>query len=256
MPEDGAFFRGKAVATLSSMQQDLMLDNSFLSLIQTAKDQDLNNYEQAIIRVLDRDILKYQKVPKQLIEKLELTTNQAQIAWRNARKNNDFRLFAPHLEKIIDLSKQKAEHIGYKNHPYNGLLDEYEQDLTTTKLDKFFTEIELPLKNLLEYIKKSDKYIESHPLETFNYSKYAMQELNAKILKYFNADLKKLRLDESTHPFTESISVDDVRITTRYAESDFADSLTATVHEYGHALYELQIDRNLTATPLEGGVSL
>ena len=83
-----------------------------------------------------------------------------------------------------------------------------------------------------------------------------MQELNAKILKYFNADLKKLRLDESTHPFTESISVDDVRITTRYAESDFADSLTATVHEYGHALYELQIDRNLTATPLEGGVSL
>ena len=67
MPEDGAFFRGKAVATLSSMQQDLMLDNSFLSLIQTAKDQDLNNYEQAIIRVLDRDILKYQKVPKQLI---------------------------------------------------------------------------------------------------------------------------------------------------------------------------------------------
>lgn len=256
MPEDGAFFRGSAIAILSSMQQDLMLNPEFLELVQQAKTQELNINEQAVIRVLERFISTYTKVPKELIKELELTTNQAQVAWRNARKNNDFALFAPHLQKIIELTKKKADFIGYKSNPYDALLDEYEEGLTTERLDNFFQEIEPPLKNLLNYIKKSDKYTASHSLETYPYKKEEMQKLNTKILEYFKVDTNRLRIDESTHPFTENISVDDVRITTRYFNSDFQDSLTATVHEYGHALYELQIDKNLVTTPLGAGVSL
>ena len=256
MPEKGAKIRGKAMAQLSLLQQDLLLDQKFLELIETIDKQKLNSQEKAVIRILRRDTQNYKKIPSQLIKQLAETTNQAQVAWRNARKENDFDLFAPHLEKIVELLKQKAEAIGYQDNIYDALLDEYEEGLTVAKLDKFFDEIEPPLKNLLNYIKSSDKYIKIHPLENLPYNKLAMQKLNEKVLDFFKADRKKLRIDESTHPFTENISVDDVRITTRYADKDFQDSLTATIHEFGHALYELQVDRELTGTPIQGGVSL
>jgi len=256
MPIDGVKTRGRVIANLSAMQQDLMLNKQFCQLIKLAKIQTLNLHEKAVIRILDNEIIKYTKIPQTLLEDFDLTTGQAQVAWREARDKNDFSLFAPYLEKIVELSKQKAEKIGYINHPYDALLDEYEEGLTTEKVNDFFIEIETPLKNLLNYIKNSDKYFTSHPLESMSYNQLAMESLNKKVLEFFNADKKKLRLDQSTHPFTQNISVDDVRITTRYMDEDFKDSLTATVHEYGHALYELQINNKFTATPLEGGVSL
>jgi len=256
MPENGAYFRGKAMGILGAMQQQLLLDNNFLSLIKNVQTDKLNIYEKAVIRNLNRVIEKNQKIPSKLLEEIEETTNQAQIEWRKARENNNFQQFAPHLKKIVKLLKQKTELIGYKNHPYDVLLDEYEQDLTVAKLDIFFNEIEQPLKNLLDYIKKSDKYIESHPLENLKYDKGKMRKFNSRVLAYLKADTTRLRIDESTHPFTENISVDDVRITTRYTDTNFQNSLTSTIHEYGHALYELQVNRNLTETPLGGGISL
>ncbi len=45
------------------------------------------------------------------------------------------------------------------------------------------------------------------------------------------------RLDISHHPFCGGVP-DDVRITTRYDEKDFASALMAVLHETGHALYE------------------
>ncbi|MDA1338155.1 MAG: carboxypeptidase M32 [bacterium] len=244
------------MAQLSLLQQDLLLDQKFLELIESVNIEELNTQEKAVIRILKRDTQNYKKIPSQLIKQLVETTNQAQIAWRNARTENNFDLFAPNLEKIVTLLKQKAESLGYTDNIYDALLDEYEEGLTVVKLDKFFNEIEPPLKNLLDYIKSSDKYTENHPLETLPYDKVSMQKLNEKVLDFFKADRKKLRIDESTHPFTENISVDDVRITTRYADKDFQDSLTATIHEFGHALYELQVARELTGTPIQGGVSL
>ena len=180
MPEKGAKIRGKAMAQLSLLQQDLLLDQKFLELIETIDTQKLNSQEKAVIRILRRDTQNYKKIPSQLIKQLAETTNQAQVAWRNARKENDFDLFAPHLEKIVELLKQKAEAIGYQDNIYDALLDEYEEGLTVAKLDKFFDEIEPPLKNLLNYIKSSDKYIKIHPLENLPYNKLAMQKLNEK----------------------------------------------------------------------------
>ena len=256
MPENGAYFRGQAMGILGTMQQKLLLDNKFLTLIKKVQNDKLNIYEQAVVRNLNRVIEKNKKIPSKLLEEIEETTNQAQIEWRKARENNDFQQFAPHLKKIVKLLRQKTKLIGYKTHPYNVLLDDYEQGLTVEKLDVFFGEIEEPLKNLLQYVQRSSKHTEHHTLENLKYDKGKMRELNNKVLAYLRADKTRLRIDESTHPFTESISVDDVRITTRYTDTNFQNSLTSTIHEYGHALYELQINKDLTTTPLGGGVSL
>ena len=75
------------------------------------------------------------QLSKKLVTKLSEVTSKAQHVWQEARKTNNFELFAPHLQTIIDLQKEKVTQLGYKDHPYNTLLDEYEPGMTVKKID-------------------------------------------------------------------------------------------------------------------------
>ncbi|HEX2702603.1 MAG TPA: carboxypeptidase M32, partial [Solirubrobacteraceae bacterium] len=63
------------------------------------------------------------------------------------------------------------------------------------------------------------------------------------------------RVDVSSHPFNETVSRRDTRVTTRY-ESDSLESLIGAIHEFGHALYERQIAPELERTNLGQGTSM
>jgi carboxypeptidase Taq len=146
---------------------------------------------------------------------------------------------------------KKADYVGYKKSPYNASLDEFEEDLTINDLQPFFSQIKAPLKKLTEYIKNSSRYKPSHPLERMACSLEAQRSLSLKALKVLNYDPKKMRLDVSAHPFTMNLlSTGDIRITTRYSGKDFAGSLSFTVHEFGHALHELQVNESLQYSPI------
>ena len=88
------------------------------------------------------------------------------------------------------------------------------------------------------------------------YDSQKLDELNRDILTLLQYDMERFRMDLSTHPFTETMGLNDVRITTRYEGTDFKKSISSTIHEAGHALYNLQCDQSLSVTPLEGGSSL
>lgn len=258
MPRLGASSRGQALGRLSVIRQKMFLDKSFTSLLTTANRlQNLNDQEKAVVRVLLRSLKFYEKLPPKFIEEFEKLTNTATVVWREAKSANSYKLFEPSLKKIFDMNRQMADYLGYVNSPYDALLDQYEEGLTVSQVEPFFNEVKQSLKDLLSKITNSKKYFKIHSLENAKYDKQKMQDLNDKVLKFLWSDYgQNFRLDTSTHPFTTSFSNNDTRITTWYHEANFGRSLLATIHEFGHALYDLQSSNELEMTPIAGGSSL
>ncbi|MDQ6985992.1 MAG: carboxypeptidase M32 [Candidatus Dojkabacteria bacterium] len=257
-PTKAAESRGLAMAKLSSLIQNFLTQSSFIAKVeQINAEKDLNVYEKAIHRILTREIHYYKCLPKEFVETYEKVTNKALVIWRDARMNNDFKSFATVLEEIIDLNLRKADYLGYDVHPYDALLDIYEEGLTSNEFDGYFSEIKIFLVELLSKITSSSNYKDYSKIEELSYNKNKASELNEYILQLLNADLSKLRLDISSHPFTAGMGTNkDVRITTRYSEKDFASTITSTIHEFGHALYNLQVSDDLEFTPVGDTLSL
>lgn len=256
MPISGAKYRGYAMGKTQVLVQQLVTNPKLKALLAKAKDEELNDYESAIMRLLRREIDIYEKLPKNFIEQFEQTVSSAQLIWRKAREENNFPLFQPHLEKIVNLSQEKAALLGYSDHPYNALLDLYEEDSNVKFLDDYFESVINEVDSLIGYITKSKKYSQRHPISQLTCNRSALKSLNLSILEYFKYDKTRLRLDVSTHPFSEGLSTDDARITTRYDNSDFVKTLTSTIHEFGHALYFLQHNPKFNCTPLYTNYSL
>ncbi len=179
------------------------------------------------------------------------------MAWRMAREKSDFTMYAPHLKKMIAIKKQIAEKIGYEKHPYDALLDSFEEELTVDELDNVFDALTPRLQKILKKLVDSGSpFRKESKLAKSKYDIPRVDELNHDILNLLQYDTKRFRMDVSTHPFTETMGLNDVRITTRYEGTDFKKSIFSTIHEAGHALYDLQCDQSLSVTPLAGGSSL
>lgn len=255
MPSQAVEDRGLILGKVNVLMKSLILNKNFKKLIEKCQNEDLNDYERAVIRVLKREINIIEKLPDYFIEEWNKITNQAQIVWRESKKSNNFQEFEPYLNKIVDLVKKKSELLGYQGHPYDVLIDLFEEGWTTEDFENFFNSIKEPLKTLLYKIQSSKNYCDKHSLENEIYDSEKMKELNFYILNLLKFNPNRSRLDVAPHPFENAISLNDVRITTWYHDKDFRRSLTATVHEFGHSLYELQVDPDLRFSPLQGGLS-
>ena len=255
MPVDASKPRGYALAQLALMKQERIVEAANL-LLKAEELAGLSDYEKGVLRVAKRDVDYYTKIPPKLLEDLERTSKEATVAWRNARKKSEFTLFEPWLEKIVDLKKQEAEKLGYQGHPYNALLNKYEEELTVTDIDKAFSQLVPNLKRILNQVLEEGSFLPNHPLEQIRYDEETMRRVNAEVLKILGMPDKTFRMDVSTHPFTTGIAIEDVRVTTRYEGADFRETMFSLVHECGHALYELQIDPAFEYTPLARITSL
>jgi len=255
MPEDASKPRGFAFAQLALMKQERIKDAA--GLVSKAQSlSGLSDYDRGILRVAKREVDYYTKVPPKLLEDLNRTSIEGTVVWREARRKSDFPMFKPWLEKIVDLKRQEAEKLGYQGHPYNALLDRYEEELTVTDVDKVFSELVPSLRRILGKVLAEGKFPATHPLASIKYEEEAMRRVNAEVLGILKMPEKTFRMDVSTHPFTSGIAVEDVRITTRYEGVNFKDTIYSVIHECGHALYELQTDPALEFTPLSRATSL
>jgi carboxypeptidase Taq len=258
MPKKGTEERGVADSQLHLLHKELLLDKDFVGLVESAKKlENLNDPEKGIVRVLNRDITKQKKIPKELTEAESLERIRGNMAWRQAREKSDFMMYAPHLNKMIEIKKQIADKIGYEKHPYDALLDTFEEELTVADLDNVFGILTPRIQKILKKLVESGRpFCKESKLEKSKYDIEKVDELNRDILTLLQYDMERFRMDVSTHPFTEAMGLNDVRITTRYEGTDFKKSISSTIHEAGHALYHLQCDQSLSVTPLEGGSSL
>ena len=149
------------------------------------------------------------------------------MAWREAREKSDFMMYEPHLKKMIEIKKQIAEKIGYEKHPYDALLDTFEEELTVDDLDKVFGALTPRIQKILKKLVDSGSpFCKESKLGKSKYDIQKVDELNHDILTLLQYDMKRFRMDVSTHPFTETMGLNDVRITTRYEGTDFKKSIS------------------------------
>jgi carboxypeptidase Taq len=195
------------------------------------------------------------KIPASLVEEMSRTEVMAQQAWAEARKQSDFPKFAPWLKKTVDLKKQEANCVGYREHIYDALLDPYEPDERASNLRKVFEGLRGPLVDLIGRIASSGKQA---PIELVERSypvagQEKLSRMGATAIGFvFNCG----RMDISVHPFCSDEGPGDVRITTRYDEHHFGDAFFGVLHETGHALYEQGLPREKFGQPIGHAISL
>ncbi|MEM1596178.1 MAG: carboxypeptidase M32 [Desulfurococcaceae archaeon] len=258
MPREGVKDRAVARAELALLQQQLLLKPELVELVEKAdKIENLNDYEKGVVRVLKRSIRIAKALPPWLVAERAKVTQEAMVVWREAKARNNFELFKPYLEKIFDLSRKTADYLGWEKHPYDALLDLYEEGLKTEDVDRILGFLKNNLKQIIDKVLSEGRFPREHPLEKIQYDVRKMELVNQKILEILNYPMgTRGRLDTSAHPFTIDMGINDVRITTRYEGVDFKRTMFSVIHEFGHALYQLQIDPSLAYTPIGEGVSL
>lgn len=255
-PPKGKGYFAKARGTLSTelfrlgTSEEMGTLLGALSSLENA--QHLDEPIRAAVRERKRAYDKNRKIPEELHKEFTIHTANARTVWEEARKENDFGKFRPTLEKTVEYVRRYAELYGYGNHPYDAHLDQYESGLTVEQTDRIFGPLREKTVKLLERIQASGR----QPRDLFEgeFDVGQQEKFNRWLIPQLGYDLEAGRLDVTAHPFACTINVGDVRITTRY--NDPRESLFATIHETGHALYEQGVDPSLQGTAAAGGVSL
>jgi carboxypeptidase Taq len=239
MSPGSAQARANTLASLSARHHELVIATVLqneVTRLEGLPDGALDARETALVREIAHDLRLAVKLPTEFVARITEATSRGQMVWQAARAANDFNQFAPVLEEIIALNREKAEYLGFTNSPYDALLDTFETGLTSSEVTKVFTPLKERLIPLLKQIaarttaKRSD-------LEG-NFSKESQLQLSRDVATAMGYSFDHGRLDLSTHPFSTSFHPTDARITTRVDEQDFWVCLGASMHETGHALYE------------------
>jgi carboxypeptidase Taq len=181
-------------------------------------------------------------------------TTIAQGVWQEAKHKNDFKLFQPHLEKIVELRKAYAEFFKPYDHVYDPLLDDFEPGLKTKEVKEIFGKLRPQQVELLKAIAAKPEIDDS--FLHIPYEEQGQWDFGVDVVTRFGYDWNRGRQDKSVHPFTTSFGIDDVRITTRFDPERAASALFSTMHEGGHAMYEQGVSASLRRTPLTTGASM
>ncbi|QLG29075.1 carboxypeptidase M32 [Halorarum halophilum] len=248
MPRGGTPARSKQLSVLSSMGHDVLTDDRTGELLDQCEELDLDEDRAAVVREARREYERGTAVPRDLVEELSRTSSEALSAWEEAKANDDFEAFAPHLETQVELKREYAEHIDPDRDAYAVLFEDYEPCLPLERAEEILTELKETLVPMIDEIRASDADVTTDAFSgTFDTD--AQEELSRDVLSTLGYDWDRGRLDVSTHPFTSGNQF-DCRVTTRFDESDPLGALMATVHEFGHAYYNLGLPREHYGTPL------
>ncbi|MFZ4816638.1 MAG: carboxypeptidase M32 [Phototrophicaceae bacterium] len=259
MPEAAQVARGSQLETLSRVTHQMILDEEtsqrLLEAADEVKDAEYDSFEASLVRIARQDLEDAVKLPTEFVAEFARLTTEGHYRWAEARAKNDFSIFQPALEKIVQMSRQKAEYLGYAQSPYDALLGEYERSLSTAQVQAIFDEHKGQLVDLVAAIKAKGDVIDPNII-TQAYPLDGQKELSLWAADAIGYDFTRGRLDESVHPFSTSFSKNDARITTRYSLNWLPSSLFGTLHECGHAMYEQGIADQLEGTILGSGTSL
>jgi carboxypeptidase Taq len=209
----------------------------------------------SLLREVWRDFSRAQKLPSDFVITLSRECSLAQQVWAEAKERNKFAMFLPNLRTLLSLKREETRYLGYKDSPYNALLDMYEPGSTIAALQPIFARLKARLLPLLKKITRSQVQIDDGFLR-HSYDQARQIEFGRLVLIAMGYDFERGRLDLSAHPFTTSFHPTDVRVTTRVHEHELQSCLFSCIHEGGHGLYDQGLDRRYYGTPLGDSVSL
>lgn len=255
-PKDTAEGRGKTLEILSEVSYKHMTnpDNKQLYDYLTDHSDKLDQDARREVQLGKRTFEQYSRIPAQEYVEYQVLINDAQSVWEKAKNTNDFELFRPYLEKIVETNRRFAAYYDPTKAPYDALLNEYERGTSMEELDKFFSELRRCIVPLISEVTKRKPIDDS-----FLYRNYPIEQqrkLSDYIMEVMGIDRSHCAIAETEHPFTTNFSNKDVRITTHYYENNLASSLYSVIHEGGHAIYELNADDKYNRTFVAGGISM
>ncbi len=250
MPSDGAEARAHQLSTLAGLTHERATAEEIDLWLLELEGQALDGVDLDVVRIARRDWDRARRVPAELAAEMSHAHAEGQESWLTARENDDFAAFAPALQRNVELARAYGECVADgASDPYEGLLGDYDFGLRTEDLRLLFAALGDALAPLV-----ADASVRT-PRRSLEVPAAAQQIAVAATLRRIGVEQTSWRVDVAPHPFTAWMSRRDSRLTTRYSDGD-VESLLSSLHEYGHALYERQIDPLLERSNLGQGTSM
>ena len=260
MPRNAASWRAEVQSYLSGQMHRKATDPAINDLLAAVEESDLvaDPLSDVAVNVREwrREYDRATKLPTEFVERFTRVVVMSQQAWAEARAKAEFDIFAPHLAEIIELTKQKAEYLGYEDQPYDALLEGFEPGERTEHVKQLFAALREELIPFLQELMASPTQPDPSIVEDRDYPIDRQRILGEIASAAFGLDYQSSRLDVSTHPFSINLGPGDQRITTRFSPRNFNDSFFSILHETGHALYEQNLPKEHYGTPRGESVSL
>lgn len=259
MPNKGNEVRGNQMSMLAGMSYDKISNPRIGELIQELEKADkkvkLHEKQKRNVYLIKREYDKAVKIPKEFVIEKAKQNVQAFNTWREAKQTNNWSIFAPELQKNVELAQQESKYIDPSKHPYDVAIDNFEPGMTKEEIARIFTDLKAELIQLLTKIKtkkapNTDCLFSLVAIET----QKKWSKTIAQLLGYQLGD--RGRIDEAEHPFTDGFNHNDVRITTHYYEKDYTNALYSTAHESGHGIYEQNLPEEEEFTPIGVAASM
>lgn len=238
MPSGGGDARADAMATLEGLIHELSVAPHVSELIAGAHEEALTERERAGLREIERTYRRATLLPQALVEAQSRARLRCEQAWRLQRKANDWQGHLPLLEEVFRLKREEAQIVSSElgTSRYDALMDAFEPGMRSARVELIFDELAAFLSQALPRVLERQSAEPIHvPQGPFSVT--AQRELGLSLMRSVGFDFQHGRLDTSHHPFCGGVP-DDVRMTTRYSEEDFVQSLMGVLHETGHAKYE------------------
>ena len=257
MPPGGVEARARQMATLQRLAHVKFIAPAIGRLL-----DDLRPYEEglpydsddaSLIRVTRRQYERAVRVPAAFVAELTDHGAKSYQVWAEARPRNDFKAVEPYLVKTVDFSRKLANCFPGYEHIADPLIDQADYGMKASTLRALFAELRKQLVPIVQAITGRPLGDDSCLRQRF--PEAGQWSFGLEVIKRLGYDFNRGRQDKTHHPFTTKFSIGDVRITTRINENNLGDALFATIHEAGHAFYELGVNMAFEGTPLAGGTS-
>jgi len=241
MPAGGAGARANQLSTLAVLRHEIMIAPEMSDLLDEAQADaaGLGDWQSANLNEMRHSWTHASAVPADLVEQLSMASSTCEMAWREARANNDFAMLAPLLQELIGLVKQsgevRGEALGLST--YDALIDQFDPGGRQSQIDPLFAELQGFLPQMLQEITARQSAAEPALTPVGPFPVTEQEKLAHQVMSLLGFDFNHGRLDTSHHPFSGGVP-EDSRITTRYDEADFTSGLMGVIHETGHSQYE------------------
>jgi carboxypeptidase Taq len=246
MPEKGIKARSMQNSKIAKIYHQKITSDVLSDLFQELDQDELDLEERANVREVKREHERASKVPEELQEKISKKQSTAVNKWEEAREQDDFSLVEDELKEIVELKRRYAESIDSGKEPYRVLFEDYEPYISYDRMEKILDRLKQSLTEIVGKIEDADDV--GQDVFEGEFPEEEQMSISRQVVDQMGYDWSRGRLDVSEHPFTLGNQF-DCRITTRFDEENLAESLGATVHECGHALYELGLPQDLYGLP-------
>ncbi|MCR4679907.1 MAG: carboxypeptidase M32 [Lachnospiraceae bacterium] len=250
MPKEGFKGHSDALAYLSteSFKRNTCAEmGEFLDKLSAPAEFDaLDSDWKYIVKQMKKNYDENKRVPADFYHDFIVAQNEAGVAWQDAKAGNDFSIFAPHLEKMIDFSKKMMGYMRPDMEIYDAMLDSYEEGMDSATYDRVFNELKEGLLPLLNKILSAKPYDESKFKKEYDIP--AQKAVEKFLLEYIGFSFDKGCTGETEHPFTLNFNSKDVRVSNHFRTDNAVDPMFSAIHEGGHAIFEQNVAERLDDT--------